>query len=275
MAIPTAIQMGMKHAAGGQQVQLPDATNVHSGNWEQNLVGCSPGADCAYSLFCPQCAHAEARAEHDNSSCFFHCCTSPPCLTYNVMRHNYGLGSGQDCHEDICTGLFCVPCGNRRAIVEARGHHLGEPHKVTTNTLSGNPRLFLNGTFTGRLGVGQYEFGSGKEREWLAGGLGDFSMCSTSCCYACLMPQCASARTRSYLDGSDCMFNVCATTPFQTYYMVRHYYGIRGEPCMDCCTVMFCMPCAIDRAFREVVRRNVTDAISCCSGPSKGKCCCC
>ena len=229
----------------------------------QELCDCNPCDKCMLGWL--PCSHACARADHDGSNCCHHCLTSPPCLTTNVLRTNYGIGYSQDCCSDILEALFCTPCVNRRNLVEAEMYPL---HRTTT-ARSGAPMLFENGVFKGLSGMGRYRVGSQEQPFWRAGGIGDCwgGCCSHTFCYALFFPQCAAARARQYIDGSDCCFNVFATTPCNVYYQARHYYGIRGQCHEDLCISIFCYACAIDRVYREVLINTATDLVrGCCNG---------
>jgi len=276
------MQMGMQQApAAGiaQPQQMFGGTmspTEHSMRWKQDLCGCEPCGDCCFSLWCLPCAHASAREYHDGSSCWLNTLTTPPWYTLNTMKVNYGIGSRQDCAEDLFTGLFCGPCVARRALVEAKEFPVvrtGNKAPISTNPAKG--QIFKDGYYLGAAGVGKYEPGSRKELMWLGGSLSD---CFPDyCCYAMMCPLCASARQRTMLDGSDCCLNVCTVTPPAVYHHVRHYYGIDGEPFTDFFIGIFCYPFAIDRLRREIVLRTVKDLAVACCDKCCGSCCpsCC
>eukprot|EP00659_Diplonema_papillatum_P003110 gene3110-4885_t len=222
--------------------------------------------------------------------------TSPPCLTNSVLRANYGIGTYQDCCTDVIEGTFCAPCMGRRALVEAELFPLSS---TTTAATGYTAQIFMNGRYRGVTGYGDYVPGSGQQMMWKGGGLGDCwgGICSHTFCYALVLPQCAAARARQYLDGSDCCFNIFATTPCNVYYQARWYYGIRGECYADLFTSIFCYACALDRVFREVLLNTSSEVLggccnSCCGGMQRdkgpqpvamqqqnthkrNKCCCC
>ena len=236
----------------------------------QELCECSPCDKCCMGMF--PCAHACARSNHDGSNCCHICLTAPPCLTTNIMRLNYGIGHSQDCCGDILETLFCMWCVNRRNLFEAEMYPVS---KVTT-ARTGVPVLVQNGTFKGLSGMGQYKIGGQMQIGWRAGGIGDCwgGCCSHTFCYSLFFPQCAAARARQYLDGSDCCFNVFASSPCALYYQTRHYYGIRGQCHEDLCIALFCYPCAIDRVYREVFINTSAEIVrgccnSCCGGVGK------
>eukprot|EP01060_Flectonema_neradi_P019069 TRINITY_DN2606_c1_g1_i1.p1 TRINITY_DN2606_c1_g1~~TRINITY_DN2606_c1_g1_i1.p1 ORF type:complete len:259 (+),score=6.56 TRINITY_DN2606_c1_g1_i1:80-856(+) len=249
--------------------QMGTEVNHHPGKWKQDLCECSPCEPCMLGFFWPQ-SHACARAKMDNSSCCMHCLTSGPCLTSNYMRANYGIGTNQDCCEDIILGKFCLPCHNRRMLVESEHYKLSE---TSTHPGQYNRSLFSGGKFKGVSGMGNYTPGSGEQQVWQAGGLGDCGKwgCTGQFMYACFFPQCAAARTRQYLDGSDCCFNVFFNTPCNLYYTTRHYYGIRGDWIIDLFVSMFCYSCAIDRIYREIIICTTQEYIA----GLKKKCGCC
>jgi hypothetical protein len=79
--------------------------------------------------------------------------------------------------------------------------------------------------------------------------------CGT-CLYSWLLPGCAMASARTNYDGSSCCFNLCCGTPQMLHNIVREGYGIEGSCLGDVCLMMWCAPCAVNRAAQEVKMRG-------------------
>eukprot|EP01063_Lacrimia_lanifica_P032376 TRINITY_DN5525_c0_g1_i1.p1 TRINITY_DN5525_c0_g1~~TRINITY_DN5525_c0_g1_i1.p1 ORF type:complete len:296 (+),score=69.13 TRINITY_DN5525_c0_g1_i1:73-960(+) len=264
-------QPGMARPAYGNQHHSTGFV-THSGNWSQELCECSPCDKCFMGFF--PCAHACARSKHDGTNCCANVLTGNPALTQSIFRMNYGIGTYQECCSDIIDSTFCMPCMQRRMAVEAEAFPLSQTNTSTQFAQNGVPRLFADGKFLGQSGLGEYNPGSGQQFMWKAGGLGDCwgGCCSHTFLYALFFPVCAAARARQYLDGSDCCFNVFCGSPWNLYYTTRHYYGIRGQCHEDLCIAYFCLPCAIDRVYREIFANTYADILAagscngCCGG---------
>lgn len=73
-----------------------------------------------------------------------------------------------------------------------------------------------------------------------------------SCCYACCCPHCALAESRSYLDGSDCCFNLVCLPLIPYRWMVRSAYGIGDidSYCGDICLSACCTLCVINQLYQ-------------------------
>eukprot|EP01063_Lacrimia_lanifica_P032391 TRINITY_DN5535_c0_g1_i1.p1 TRINITY_DN5535_c0_g1~~TRINITY_DN5535_c0_g1_i1.p1 ORF type:complete len:339 (+),score=80.00 TRINITY_DN5535_c0_g1_i1:152-1018(+) len=258
---------------------MGETCQPHKGYWTQTLCECSPASYCLLAFFFAPCYHAWVRHLYDGTDCCFACMTSCPCTTMNIMRHGYGIGSYQECCNDILEGCFCAPCATRRGRYEvdegavACDQRNASGAKLVSTSRSGVPVLYENGRFRGLQMLANAGPAKGEQMIWKAGGIGECwgGFCSHTFLYSCFFPQCAAARARSYLDGSDCCFNVVSTTPCGVYGMVRHTYGIRGSCAEDCCLGIWCYSCAIDRAYREIILTSGVSqpqgsCNSCCGG---------
>jgi len=75
------------------------------------------------------------------------------------------------------------------------------------------------------------------------------------CLYSCLCCPCAIAQSRSNLDNSSFMFNMCCmnvfcTSAVTTRWLIRSAYGIEGRPRDDLINGIFCPCCSANQIYQ-------------------------
>lgn len=75
------------------------------------------------------------------------------------------------------------------------------------------------------------------------------------CCFSTFCFPCALSHSRTYLDGSSCLFNFFCLSPQASRWMTRTAYGIQGDATNDCLTATFC-PCCNANQLYQTTKRN-------------------
>jgi len=198
--------------------------------WSTELCQCGGfegcASDWACALFCTGCIGPIAQENVDGTPCFFSLLFNPPCFNRNVVRRRYNI-VGDD-GEDALMTTFLLPCVLRQTYTESKKR--------------------------GRVpSMGIYKWGPGAENtggRWMKG----LCECTPGTfCYALFFPQCISASTRQKFDGSACAFNAFCSTPCGVYNQVRRGYALEGSSCVDAAAVHCLYPCALQRAYEEVL----------------------
>lgn len=177
---------------------------------------------CLYAWCCPQCTAAAAKSKADKSHpCFNFMCFTPIGMM-SWVRLGYHIPGV--CGDDICYGMWCMPCMIRRIYTESivRGPN-NQPPTQGSNT-----------------------------NEWKAT-LFDCTPCEL--CNAAFCPCCVVHEIRQNLQpeaAESCCFDSMCILPTAMYGQVRHSYGIITDfpVCEDVCVPLACFPCALNQAHK-------------------------
>jgi Cys-rich protein (TIGR01571 family) len=110
--------------------------------------------------------------------------------------------------------------------------------------------------------------------QWSSGLLGCFEDCA-SCCCACWCPCVVVGRLVEIVDqgitsclSAGCLFywlQSCTGCGFLYTCgyraRLRAKYGLGPEPCGDCCTDYWCLPCSLAQQYRELQYRGIRPAL--------------
>lgn len=217
--------------------------------WHSRLGQCCDppveGSEIFAATFCLHCVQARAKAEADGTNACYNFLCWHHIGASNWVRRHYGINGA--CGEDMACGLMCAPCVTRRLMTETRIRGLA-PMPYTAGSNKWTTTLFA---------------------------------CSGICdlLEAAIFPCCVAHTIRQFLqrpEESDGWFDFLCLIPFSMWGQVRHHYGIQPEyfdgTCDDILVPLFCYPCALNHARREVVVRTVQDIARQLAG---GCCKCC
>jgi hypothetical protein len=192
--------------------------------WASRIAQCDPPVQCEdwlWSIFCPNCAAAWAKNQADKSNVCYNFMCWHPFVTYNFIRHLYGIPGA--CGDDMCEAIFCFPCAVRRSFSEGR----------------------IKGFVGGLAGS--------RSQQWHVS-LFDGDCCE--CFEAIFCPFCVAHEVRSLVQPTtapDCCYDIMCLFPTAMYGQTRHTYGIITDcdPCEDLVVPTFCLPCSLIRARKE------------------------